>query len=105
MVALLSCHSTLPDSAPLASYRCDREVKVMKYNQALQALREIVERTGRNPKAFMFGGGGWSLRISSFTCYFPPRPDRPRDPCKEEENSRSALSHQPGGSAFPHIPP
>ena len=22
MVALLSCHSTLPDSAPLASYRC-----------------------------------------------------------------------------------
>ena len=59
MVALLSCHSTLPDSAPLASYRCGREVKVMKYNQALQALREIVERTGRNPKEFAL----YSLRI------------------------------------------
>ena len=59
MVELLSCHSTLPDSAPLASYRCGREVKVMKYNQALQALREIVERTGRNPKEFALH----SLRI------------------------------------------
>ena len=61
MVELL-CHPTLPDSAPLASYRCGREVKVMKYNQALQGLREIVERTAK-PKGVCvaFVADWWSL--------------------------------------------
>ena len=58
-VELLSCHSALPDGASFASYRCGREVKVMKYNQAFKALREIVERTGRDPKEFALR----SLRI------------------------------------------
>ncbi|CAB1109801.1 unnamed protein product [Ectocarpus sp. CCAP 1310/34] len=59
MVASLSCHATLPDSAPLSSYRSGQEVKVLKYDQALRALREIVERSGRNPKDFALH----SLRI------------------------------------------
>ena len=50
MVELLSCHPTLPDSGPLSSYRSGREVKVWKYDQALRAFREIVEKSGRNPK-------------------------------------------------------
>ena len=52
MVELLSCHPTLPDSAPLSSYRSGREVQVWKYDQALRAFREIVEQSGRNPKEF-----------------------------------------------------
>ena len=59
MVELLSCHPTLPDSAPLSSYRSGREVKVWKYDQALRAFREIVEKSGRNPKEFALH----SLRI------------------------------------------
>lgn len=59
MVELLSCHPTLPDSAPLSSFRSGREVKVFKYGQALRALREIVQRSGRDPKEFALH----SLRI------------------------------------------
>ena len=59
MVELLSCHPTLPDSVPLSSYRSGREVKVWKYDQALRAFREIVEKSGRNPKEFALH----SLRI------------------------------------------
>ena len=59
MLALLSCHPTLPDSAPLSSYRSGREEKVLKHDQALRALREIVERSGREPKDFALH----SLRI------------------------------------------
>ena len=59
MVELLSCHPTLPDNVPLSSYRSGREVKVWKYNQALRAFREIVEKSGRNPKEFALH----SLRI------------------------------------------
>ena len=59
MVELLSFHPTLPDSVPLSSYRSGREVKVLKYDQALRALREIVESSGRNPQEFALH----SLRI------------------------------------------
>ena len=59
MVELLSCHPTLPDSAPLSSYRSGRDVQVWKYDQALRAFREIVEQSGRNPKEFALH----SLRI------------------------------------------
>ena len=50
MVELMSCHATLPDDAPLSSYRIGLEVKVLKYSQALQAFREIVKKSGRDPK-------------------------------------------------------
>ena len=52
MVELMSCHATLPDDAPLSSYRIGREVRVLKYGQALQASREIVNKSGRDPKDF-----------------------------------------------------
>ena len=48
----MSCHSTLPDGAPLSSYRIGRDVKVLKYGQALQAFRELVKKSGRDPKDF-----------------------------------------------------
>ena len=50
MVELMACHATLPDDAPLSSYRIDREVKVLKYGQALRAFREIVTKSGSDPK-------------------------------------------------------
>ena len=69
MVELMSCHATLPDDAPLSSYRIGREVKVLKYSQGLQTFREIVNKFGRDPKDFALhslriGGGfhhscGW----------------------------------------------
>ena len=59
ILALLSCHPTLPDSAPISSYRCGRQVRVVKYDQALRALRAIVERSGRNPEEYALH----SLRI------------------------------------------
>ena len=59
MVELLSFHPTLPDSAPLSSYCCGREVRVCQYDQALRAFREVVEKSGRDPKEFALH----SLRI------------------------------------------
>jgi len=59
MVELLSLHATLPADAPLSSYRSGREVKVVTYNQALRAFRELVEKAGRDPKEFALH----SLRI------------------------------------------
>ena len=50
MVELLSCHPTLPDGAPLSSYHSGREIRVHKYDQALRALREVVEKSGGDPK-------------------------------------------------------
>ena len=71
MVELMSCHATLPDDAPLSSYRIGREAEVLKYGQALQAFREIVKKSGRDPKDFALhslriGGaatGGGSERV------------------------------------------
>ena len=59
MVELMSCHATLHDDAPLSSYRVGREVKVLKYGQTLQGFREIVKKSGRDPKDFALH----SLRI------------------------------------------
>ena len=59
MVELMSCHATLPDDAPLSSYRIGREVKVLKHGQALQVSRGIVNKSGRDPKDFALH----SLRI------------------------------------------
>ena len=59
IVELMSCNATLPDDAPLSSYRIGRQVKVLKYGQAPQACREIVKKSGSDPKDFVLH----SLRI------------------------------------------
>ena len=59
LVELLSSHATLPADAPLLSYRSGREVRVVKFNQALREFREVGENAGRNPKDFALH----SLRI------------------------------------------
>ena len=61
MVALLSCHAALPKHAPLSSYRAGKQVRAWGYGQALRALREVVEKSGRNPKEYALH----SLRIGS----------------------------------------
>lgn len=63
VVELLSCHATLPDSAPLASYRSGRAVRVVRYSAALRAVREVVEKSGRNPQEYALH----SLRIGGAT--------------------------------------
>ena len=50
----------------------------------------------------LFGGGGWSLRRSSFTCYYPPRPDRPRDLAREKRTAEEVLSHTSPGVQHSH---
>lgn len=49
MVELLSSFPTLPDSAPLSSYRYNSEVRVWGYTEALGSLRQVVARAGYNP--------------------------------------------------------
>ena len=61
MVALLSCHAALPEHAPLSSYRSGKHVRVWGYVQELRALREVDEKSGRNPKEYALH----SLRIGS----------------------------------------
>ena len=51
MLELLPCHPTLPDRAPLSAYREARKVKLLKYDEALRGLREVVDReAGPKPK-------------------------------------------------------
>ena len=59
MVVLMSRHPTLPDHAPLSSYRDGRYVKVFGRKKGTKCLREIVEKSGRDPKHFALH----SLRI------------------------------------------
>ncbi len=59
MVKLMSCYPTLPDHAPLSSYREGGQVNVLRYGKATQGLREIVKKSGRDPRHFSLH----SLRI------------------------------------------
>ena len=49
---LLSCYATLLADAPLSSYRDDGIVGVRNYREALRALRQVVEKSGRDPIDF-----------------------------------------------------
>ena len=49
MVELLSVYPTMPESAPLSSYRCGNEVRVWRYTEALAALRQVAARAGDDP--------------------------------------------------------
>lgn len=58
MLGLMPCHPALPD-APLSSYKKGGEVFVVRYDRALDCLREVVEMSGRRPMDFALH----SLRI------------------------------------------
>lgn len=49
MIELLSCHATLPEDAPLPSYRSGREVKEPKYSQTAGNKR-VSREVGAYPK-------------------------------------------------------
>ena len=63
MVELLSVYPTMPESAPLLSYRCGNEVRVWRYPEALAALRQVAARAGDDPSEV----GRHSLRIGAAT--------------------------------------
>ena len=63
MVELLSVYPTMPESAPLSSYRCGNEVRVWRYPEALAALRQVAARAGHDPSEV----GLHSLRIGAAT--------------------------------------
>ena len=63
MVELVSCHRSLPTSAPLSSYNCGKSVRVLRYGHALRAFRDIVANAGRRPEHFALH----SLRIGGAT--------------------------------------
>lgn len=63
MVALMSRYPTLPDHAPLSSYRDGRQVKVFKYGEGSKSWREIVSKSGRDPRYFALH----SLRIGGLS--------------------------------------
>ena len=50
MAELMSCHRTLPASAPLSSYSCGESVRVLRYSHALRAFRDIVANAERRPE-------------------------------------------------------
>ena len=52
MAELMSCHRSLPASAPLSSYNCGKSVRVLQYDHALRAFRDIVANAGRRPEHF-----------------------------------------------------
>ena len=58
MLELLSWHATLPDHAPLSAYRSRGKLMVLKYGHALRAMREVVEKSGRNPDEFALQTAG-----------------------------------------------
>ena len=67
LMKLLSCHRTLPDGVPLSSYRSGGKVHVRKYDQALRAIREVVEKSARDPREFALHSlriGGASTRAA-----------------------------------------
>ena len=59
----MSCHRSLPASAPLSSYNCGKSVRVLRYGHALRAFRDIVANAGRRPEHFALH----SLRIGGAT--------------------------------------
>ena len=59
LMKLLSCHPTLPDGVPLSIYRRGGKAHVSKYDQALRAFLEVVEKSRRDPREFALH----SLRI------------------------------------------
>ena len=63
LVELMSCHTMLPEDAPLCSFRSEGRTKVWGYSKALRALRELAESDGINPKHV----GMHSLRIAAAT--------------------------------------
>ena len=65
MAELLSVYQTMPESAPLSSYRCGNEVRVWRYPEALAALRQVASKAGDHPSEV----GLHSLRIGAATTY------------------------------------
>ena len=63
MVELLSVYPTMPESAPLSSYRYGNEVRVWRYPEALAARRQVAARAGDDPGKV----GLQSLRIGAAT--------------------------------------
>ena len=48
MLELMSSFLSLPDHAPLSSYRCGKSVRVVRYGRALGAIKGLVAKSGRN---------------------------------------------------------
>ena len=63
MLELMSCVSSLPDHAPLSSYRCGKSLRVVRYGRTLRAIKELVAKSGRNADEFALN----SLRIGGAT--------------------------------------
>ena len=63
MLELMSCFSSLPDHAPLSSYRSDKSVRVVRYGRILRAIKELMAKSGQNLDEFALH----SLRIFGAT--------------------------------------
>ena len=63
LVELMSCFPSLPDHAPLSSYRSGKSVRVVRCGRAIRAIKELVAKSGRNPDEFALH----SLRIGGAT--------------------------------------
>ena len=63
MLELMSYCPSLPDHAPLSSYRCGNSVRVARYSRAFRSIKELVAKFRRNPDEFALH----SLRIGEAT--------------------------------------
>ena len=52
VLELMSCFSSLPDNAPLSSYRSGKSIRMVRHGHALRAIKEIVAKSGRSPDEF-----------------------------------------------------
>ena len=98
MVDILSCHATLPNSAPLPSYRSGKKVQAAKYGTATEALSEVVEKVGREPRDFALH----SLRIGGYGTSSRRRLSRASNPegrKTEVRRVQAIRSEQHGGLA------
>ena len=52
MLELMPCLSSLPDPAPLSSYRWRMPARVLRYGRPLRPIDDLMAKSGRNPDEF-----------------------------------------------------
>ena len=67
MMEFMPVYPTLPESAPLSSYRCGNKIRAWRYPEALAALRQVEAKAGDEPSEV----GLHSLRIGAATTVAP----------------------------------
>ena len=88
MMELMSCHPSFPGDTPIAAFRRGDAIQVWSRAEAVQRLRQIVEKCGQKPDEFALH----SLRIGGATCLGSGR-DIPQHVIRSQGRWRSETAH------------